>query len=227
MTFAHPERGYSITLPDTWSEPEAGSDAFGMKSTARPAEGGFVLNGRKTFITNAPVADLFVVFAKVDGEHFTAFLVERGFAGVSIGAEEHKMGLHGSSTTPVLLQEARVPADGVLGEVGKGHKVALNTLNYGRFSLGGMCTGGCRAVIGEAARYAAGRRQFGQPIASFGAIKHKLGEMTAREYALESMMYRTAGLIDRRVEATAGKKPGDGMPTLQALDMPKGSPVLQ
>lgn len=179
------------------SETGSGSDALAARTRAtRQADGTWLLTGEKMWISNGGFADLFVVFAKVDGEHFTAFLVERGFAGVSIGAEEHKMGLHGSSTTPVLLQEARVPADGVLGEVGKGHKVALNTLNYGRFSLGGMCTGGCRAVIGEAARYAAGRRQFGQPIASFGAIKHKLGEMVARTYAAESLTYRTAGLFD-------------------------------
>jgi alkylation response protein AidB-like acyl-CoA dehydrogenase len=124
------------------------------------------------------------------------------------------MGLHGSSTTPILLQEVRVPAGNVLGEVGKGHKVALNTLNYGRFSLGAMCSGGCRAAIGAAARYAAQRRQFGQPIASFGAIKHKLGEMTARTYALESLVYRTAGLID----ATLGAAPHDGAAVAKAFE---------
>jgi alkylation response protein AidB-like acyl-CoA dehydrogenase len=112
------------------------------------------------------------------------------------GKEEHKMGLHGSSTTTILLQDVRVPADNVLGEIGRGHKVALNTLNYGRFSLGAMCAGGSRGAIGDAAKYAAGRKQFGQPIAAFGAIKHKLGEMVARTYAAESLAYRTAGLID-------------------------------
>jgi alkylation response protein AidB-like acyl-CoA dehydrogenase len=112
------------------------------------------------------------------------------------------MGLHGSSTTPIILQDARVPAENVLGEVGKGHKVALNTLNFGRFKLGGMCIGGSRMAIGDAARYAAERRQFGQPIATFGAIKHKLGEMTARTYAVESLMYRTAGLIDAALAGT-------------------------
>ena len=108
---------------------------------------------------------MIIVFAKVDGEQFTAFIVERAFPGVSSGKEEHKMGLHGSSTTPILLQDAQVPAENVLGEIGKGHKVALNTLNYGRFNLGAMCVGGCRAAIGDAARYAAQRKQFGQPIA--------------------------------------------------------------
>jgi Acyl-CoA dehydrogenase, C-terminal domain len=148
------------------------------------------------WITNGGFADRFIVFAKVDGEHFSAFIVERGFPGVSTGKEEHKMGLHGSSTTPLILQDAQVPAENLLGEIGKGHKVAFNILNYGRFKLGAMCSGGAQAVVGEAARYAAARRQFGQPIASFGAIRHKLGEMVAREYAVESMLYRTAGLID-------------------------------
>jgi alkylation response protein AidB-like acyl-CoA dehydrogenase len=124
------------------------------------------------------------------------------------------MGLHGSSTTPILLQDARVPADNVLGEIGKGHKVALNTLNYGRFSLGAMCVGGARAAIGDALSYAASRRQFGQPIASFGAIKHKLGEMIARTYAVESLVYRTAGLIDARL---AGAQ-HDGAAVAQAFE---------
>ena len=179
------------------SESGSGSDALAAKTRAtRQADGSWVLNGEKMWITNGGFADVIIVFAKVDGEHFTAFIVERSFPGVSSGKEEHKMGLHGSSTTPILLQEAKVPADNVLGEIGKGHKVALNTLNYGRFSLGSMCAGGCRGVIGDSAKYAAARRQFGQPIASFGAIKHKLGEMTARTYAIESLVYRTAGLID-------------------------------
>src|SRR5262249_35712000 len=116
--------------------------------------------------------------------------------------EEHKMGLHGSSTTPIVLQDAKVPVDNVLGEVGKGHKVALNTLNFGRFKLGAMSGGGCKSAIGEAAQYAAARKQFGQPVAAFGAIKYKLGEMTARTYAVESLMYRTGGLIDAALVAT-------------------------
>jgi alkylation response protein AidB-like acyl-CoA dehydrogenase len=179
------------------SEAGSGSDALAARTHAtRLPDGSWSLTGEKLWISNGGFADLFVVFAKVDGVHFTAFLVERGDQGVSTGAEEHKMGLHGSSTTPVLLQGARVPAGRVLGEIGKGHKVALNTLNYGRLSLGAMCTGGCRAVIAEAVRYAAGRRQFGQAIASFGAIKHKVGEMVARTYASESLTYRTAGLLD-------------------------------
>jgi alkylation response protein AidB-like acyl-CoA dehydrogenase len=186
------------------SETGSGSDAFAAKTGAsRAADGTWILNGEKMWITNGGFADVIIVFAKVDGEHFTAFIVERSFPGVSAGKEEHKMGLHGSSTTPILLQDARVPAANVLGEVGKGHKVALNTLNFGRFKLGAMCVGGSRAAIGDAARYAAERKQFGHPIATFGAIKHKLGEMTARTYAMESLMYRTAGLIDAALADTA------------------------
>src|SRR5437667_4795999 len=200
------------------SEPGSGSDALGAKTRAtKQADGGFVLNGEKTFITNGGFADVFIVFAKVDGELFTAFIVERAFAGVSSGKEEHKMGLHGSSTTPLVLQEVRVPADNLLGEVGKGHKVAFNVLNFGRFKLGGMCSGGAYVAIGEAAKYAAQRQQVGQAIASFGAIKHKLGQMTAWAYAVESMMYRTAGYIDARVEATP-HQPTDGAAALAALE---------
>ena len=197
------------------SESGSGSDALAAKTRAtKQPDGSWVLNGEKMWISNGGFADLIIVFAKVDGEHFTAFIVERAFPGVSSGKEEHKMGLHGSSTTPIVLQDARVPAANVLGEVGKGHKVALNTLNYGRFSLGAMCAGGCRMAVGTAARYAAQRRQFGQPIASFGAIKHKLGEMAARTYALESLVYRTAGLID----VALGAGPHDGATTAKAFE---------
>jgi alkylation response protein AidB-like acyl-CoA dehydrogenase len=189
------------------SESGSGSDALGARAKAtRQADGSFHLTGEKMWITNGGFADVIVVFAKVDGEHFSAFIVERGFGGVTSGKEEHKMGLHGSSTTPLILQEVPVPAGNLLGELGKGHKVAFNVLNFGRFKLGAMCTGGCKAAIGEAARYAAARRQFGQAIASFGAIKHKLGEMTARTYALEALMYRTAGLIDQHMAAAGGER---------------------
>jgi alkylation response protein AidB-like acyl-CoA dehydrogenase len=182
------------------SESGSGSDALGARAKAvRQPDGSFVLNGEKMWITNGGFADFFVVFAKVDGEQFTAFLVERGFPGVSSGSEEHKMGLHGSSTTPLLLQDAAVPAANVLGEIGKGHKVAFNVLNYGRFKLAAMCSGGARVVIGEATQYAKSRQQFGRPIASFGAIHHKLAEMAIRELAVESMLYRTAGLLDKEV----------------------------
>ena len=185
------------------SESGSGSDALAAKTRAtQQPDGSWLLNGEKMWITNGGFADLIVVFAKVDGEQFTAFLVERSFPGVSSGKEEHKMGLHGSSTTSIILQDVHVPADNVLGEVGKGHKVALNTLNYGRFSLGAMCAGGCRGLVGDSVKYATARRQFGKPIAEFGAIRHKLGEMIARTYALESLGYRTAGLIDQALDGT-------------------------
>jgi hypothetical protein len=152
------------------------------------------------WITNGGFADLFIVFAKVDGDQFTALLVERSFPGVSSGKEEHKLGLHGSSTTPLLLEDAVIPPGQVLGEIGKGHKVAFNVLNYGRFKLAAMCSGAARTAIAEAARYASERRQFGQAIARFGAIRHKLAEMAIREFAVESMLYRTAGLIDNGLQ---------------------------
>jgi alkylation response protein AidB-like acyl-CoA dehydrogenase len=184
------------------SETGSGSDALAARTRAtKQVDGSWVLSGEKMWISNGGFADLIIVFARVDGEHFTAFLVERGFSGVSSGKEEHKMGLHGSSTTAILLQDARVPAENVLGEVGKGHKVALNTLNFGRFKLGAMCAGGCRDAIRDSARYAAQRKQFNQPIAAFGAIKHKLGEMTARTYAIEALLYRTTGHIDAALPA--------------------------
>jgi len=186
------------------SESGSGSDALAARTRAvKQADGSWILNGEKMWITNGGFADLFLVFAQADGDQFTAFIVERAF-GVKSGNEEHKMGLHGSSTTPVLLQDVKVPADNVLGEIGKGHKVALNTLNFGRFKLGAMCSGGCREAIGQAAKYAKQRKQFGHPISDFGAIKYKLGEMTARTYALESLMYRTAGLIDATVADAGG-----------------------
>ena len=205
------------------SESGSGSDALGAKARAtRQPDGSFTLSGEKMWITNGGFADLFIVFAKVtddtgDGA-FTAFLVERGFPGVSSGKEEHKMGLHGSSTTPLILQDAKVPATNVLGEIGKGHKVAFNVLNYGRFKLAAMSSGGARAIVGDAATYAAQRKQFGQPIATFGAIKHKLAEIAIREFAVESMLYRTAGLIDAAIDAegpAAGSK-SDGV--LAALE---------
>ena len=197
------------------SESGSGSDALAARTRAtKQPDGSWVLNGEKMWISNGGFADVIIVFAKVDGEHFTAFIVEKSFPGVSSGKEEHKMGLHGSSTTPIILQDAKVPAGNVLGEIGKGHKVALNTLNYGRFSLGAMCTGGSRAAIGDATKYAAQRKQFGQPIGSFGAIKHKLGEMIARTYAIESLTYRTAGLID----ATLAESARDGASVAAALE---------
>ena len=195
------------------SESGSGSDALGARARAtRQPDGSFVLSGEKMWITNGGFADIFIVFAKVD-EAFTAFIVERGFPGVSTGKEEHKLGLLGSSTTPLVLQEAKVPAANLLGEIGRGHKIAFNTLNYGRLKLGAMCSGGARLAIEEAARYAAQRKQFGQPIASFGAIKQKLGDMVSRQYAVEAMLYRTTGLIDGMLQG--GHAPQQILATLE------------
>jgi len=185
------------------SESGSGSDALGARARAtRQPDGSFVLNGEKMWITNGGFADVFIVFAKVDGEAFTAFIVERSFPGVSTGKEEHKLGLHGSSTTPLILQDAKVPAANVLGEIGKGHKVAFNVLNYGRFKLAAMCSGGAKEAIGEATKYAVSRKQFGKSIATFGAIRHKLAEMVIRAYATEAALYRTAGLIDDKLQGS-------------------------
>jgi alkylation response protein AidB-like acyl-CoA dehydrogenase len=162
--------------------PDVVSGAAGARGSRSPDEQATVLFGEKMWITNGGFADVFIVFAKVDGELFTAFIVERGFPGVTTGKEEHKLGLLGSSTTPLILQDARVPAENLLGEVGKGHKIAFNTLNYGRLKLAAMCSGGGRLAIEEAARYAGTRKQFGKPIASFGAIRQKLGDMASRQY---------------------------------------------
>ena len=204
--------------PKPPSLPGSGSDALGAKTRAtRQVDGSYLLSGEKTWITNGGFADLFIVFAKVDGEQFTAFIVERAFGGLTSGNEEHKMGLHGSSTTPILLQDVRVPPENVLGEVGKGHKVAFNVLNFARYKLGAMCSGGAQGAIGESAKYAAQRKQFGQPIASFGAIKHKLGEMVVRAFAVESLIYRTAGMIDTRVSATPHEA-ADQSVVLQAVE---------
>jgi alkylation response protein AidB-like acyl-CoA dehydrogenase len=201
------------------SESGSGSDALGARAKAtRQPDGSWVLNGEKMWITNGGFADIYIVFAKVDGEQFSAFIVEKSFPGVSHGKEEHKMGLHGSSTTPVLLQDARVPAENLLGEIGKGHKIAFNVLNYGRLKLAGMCSGGSKYAIGEATKYALNRRQFGVPIATFGAIRHKLAEMAARAYGVESMLYRTTGLIDEMI-VRGGGTPAAALAALEEFAM--------
>ena len=156
----------------------------------------YILNGTKMWVTNGGIADVYVVFAKVDGEKFTAFIVERNFAGVSPGAEEHKMGIRGSSTTPLNLENVPVPVENVLGEIGKGHLIAFNILNMGRHRLGAGCVGGCKYLLADALKWAKERDAFGRKIADFGMIKEKLGEMVAQIYALESISYRTSGMID-------------------------------
>ena len=184
------------------TEPDSGSDALGAKTSAVLSADGreYVLNGTKQFITNGGIAGLYTVFAKIDRERFTAFLVERSFPGVTAGPEEKKLGIRGSSTTPVVLEDARVPVENVLGEEGKGHKIAFNILNIGRFKLGAAVTGSAKAAFAEGARYANARRQFGVPIATFGAIREKIADGVADIFRSESIVYRVAGLLDRRLE---------------------------
>lgn len=181
------------------TEPEAGSDALNSKTIATLSPDGkyYILNGQKQFISNAGFADLFVTYAKVDGDKFTSFIVERNFEGVSVDEEENKMGMKGSSTRSVIFSEAKVPIENVLGEVGKGHIVAFNTLNIGRFKLGAGCVGSAKNALQDAVAYAKQRVQFGKPIAEFGLIKHKIAEMAIRIFTVESMVYRTAALVDR------------------------------
>src|SRR3989441_6028930 len=185
------------------TESGSGSDAMAAKATARLSADGkeYILNGEKMFITNGGFADIFFVFAKVDGDKFSAFIVERQ-EGLTNGAEEHKMGIKGSSTTTLALSDARTPVENLLGEVGKGHKIAFNILNIGRFKLGAMCAGGMKLMIQESARYANERHQFGKSISSFGAIKSKLGEMAIRTWVGESMIYRTLGMIETAISDT-------------------------
>jgi len=181
------------------TEPEAGSDALNAKTTATLSPDGkyYILNGQKQFITNAGIADLFTTYAKVDGNKFTAFIVERNFEGVSVDEEENKMGVKGSSTRSVIFADVKVPVENLLGEIGKGHIVALNVLNMGRFALGAGNLGGAKRALQEAVTYAKKRVQFGKPIAEFGLIKYKIAEMAIQSFMMESMVYRTGGLTDR------------------------------
>jgi alkylation response protein AidB-like acyl-CoA dehydrogenase len=197
------------------TEAGSGSDAMAAKATARLSEDGthYILNGEKMFITNGGFADIFIVFAKVDGDKFSAFIVERQ-EGLSPGAEEHKMGIKGSSTTPLVLADAKAPVENLLGEVGKGHKIAFNTLNIGRFKLGAMCIGGMKLMLHESIRYANERQQFGKSISSFGAIKSKLGEMAIRTWVGEAMIYRTLGMIEDAI----GQDPNDLEAKMRAIE---------
>jgi alkylation response protein AidB-like acyl-CoA dehydrogenase len=181
------------------TEPEAGSDALNAKTTATLSPDGkyYILNGQKQFITNAGFADVFVTYAKVNGDKFTSFIVERKFEGVSVDEEENKMGIKGSSTRSVIFTNAKVPVENVLGNIGRGHVAAFNSLNIGRLILGGGCVGSTKVALQDAVTYAKQRVQFGKPIAEFGLIKHKIAEMAIRIFTIESMVYRTAALVDR------------------------------
>jgi alkylation response protein AidB-like acyl-CoA dehydrogenase len=168
----------------------------------------YVLNGEKMFITNAGFADVFIVFAKIDGDKFSAFILDKGMEGLSTGAEEKKMGIKGSSTRTVIMQDVKVPVENLLGEVGRGHEIAFNILNVGRFKLGAGAIGGAEVALIEAVQYGKQRKQFGRPIVEFGLLKQKIGESAARIFAAQSMVYRTAGYIDQNI-ATLDKKDPD------------------
>jgi butyryl-CoA dehydrogenase len=188
------------------SEPQAGSDAQNSLTRAvlNPEGTHYILNGQKMWITNGGFADVYVVFAKIDGEKFTAFVVERTFPGFKPGNEEHKMGIHGSSTTPIFLENCKVPKENVLHEIGRGHIVAFNILNAGRFTLGASAVGGSKHVLTTAAKYAKERKAFGKPIGDFGLMKEKLAEMAIQTFAVESMVYRSAGNMESAMVAASG-----------------------
>ncbi|MEP7373785.1 MAG: acyl-CoA dehydrogenase family protein [Chitinophagaceae bacterium] len=191
------------------TEPNSGSDALGAKTTAKLSDDGkyYLLNGQKCWITNGGFAQVYTVFAKVDGDKFTGFIVERGTEGFTQGPEEHKMGIKGSSTVQLYFQDAKVPVENMLGEIGKGHKIAFNILNIGRLKLCAAATGGARRALTDSVVYAKTREQFKQPISNFGAIKHKLAEMAIKVFVAESSLYRTADWIDQKEKEllTSGK----------------------
>jgi len=199
------------------TESGSGSDALAAKTTAKLTEDGkhYILNGQKMWITNAGFADVFIVFAKIDGDKFSAFIVERTFPGVSIAPEEHKMGLNGSSTCAVNLEDAQVPAGNLLGEIGKGHHIAFNILNIGRLKLGVSSIAGAKRLTGIATDYAKQRHQFGVSIASFGLIKHKLAEMALRAYVGECMIYRTVGMIEEAFSAIDRDIPKEALKAIE------------
>jgi len=202
------------------SEASSGSDALNCRARAVPSADGkhYVLNGEKMWITNAGFADLFTVFAKVDGEKFTAFLVERTFPGFSVGAEEHKMGIRGSSTCPIILNDCQVPLENVLGEIGRGHVIAFNILNVGRFKLGAMCVGGARSSLDNAIAYAKQRKAFGKTISDFGLVREKLANMAMLTYVGEALVYRTVGMMDAALSAVDKSAEDASKKTLQAIE---------
>ncbi|MFN4285444.1 MAG: acyl-CoA dehydrogenase family protein [Lacibacter sp.] len=197
------------------TEPNSGSDALSAKTTAKLSEDGkyYILNGQKCWITNGGFADIYTVFAKIDGKDFTAFIVERGMEGFTQGPEEHKMGIKGSSTVQLYFQDCKVPVENVLGEIGKGHVIAFNILNIGRLKLAAAALGGSKRTLNLALEYAQTREQFKQPIINFGAIQHKLAEMATRIWVLESALYRTSKWIDEKEQELLGA----GKPFNEAL----------
>ncbi len=202
------------------TEPHAGSDALAARTRADLSPNGthYILNGQKMWITNGGSADLFTVFAKVGGEKFTAFLVERAFGGVTSGAEEKKMGIKGSSTTAVYFENVKVPVENVLGEIGRGHIIAFNILNMGRLKLGALSVRGAKEVLSVSLKYAKERKAFGTSIGEFGAIQHKLAEMAIRIYAAESIAWRLIGLIDAQLSDFSWDQPNASQTMLKAVE---------
>jgi butyryl-CoA dehydrogenase len=202
------------------SESSSASDSLNCRTRATLAADGkhYILNGEKTWITNAGFADLFTIFAKVNGEKFTAFLVERDFPGFAIGAEEHKMGIRGSSTCPLILTDCKVPVENVLGEIGKGHQIAFNVLNVGRFKLGAGSVGASRSCLESAIAYAKQRKAFGKVIADFGLIREKLANMAVGIFTGESMAYRTVGMMDAAIAALGHAHSGDMSEVRKVID---------
>ncbi|AWO01231.1 acyl-CoA dehydrogenase [Chitinophaga alhagiae] len=202
------------------TEPNSGSDALSAKTSAKLTADGkhYLLNGQKIWITNSGFADVFTVFAKIDGDKFTAFIVDKDTPGFTLGAEEHKMGIKGSSTRQIYFQDAKVPAENVLGEIGKGHLIAFNILNIGRLKLCAAALGGAKGSLNITIQYANTREQFKQPIANFGAIQHKLAEMATRIWVCESALYRTAQLIDQKEQELLAEGKSLGEASLGAAE---------
>jgi len=202
------------------SEPGSGSDALSAKTTAKLNDDKkyYILNGTKMWLSNAGFADVYITFAQIDGDKFTAFIIEKGYPGVSTAPEEKKMGIKGSSTRQLILENAKVPVENIVGEIGKGHLVAFNILNIGRFKLGASAIGGAKNAINEAVKYADQRKQFGKKLHQFPLIKHKLAEMTIRTFVADSMVYRTAGMIDNLVSSVETKSPDASKLILKSIE---------
>jgi butyryl-CoA dehydrogenase len=202
------------------SEATSGSDAMNCRARAVLSPDGkhYILNGEKMWITNAGFADLFTVFAKIDGEKFSAFLIERTFPGFSVGGEEHKMGIRGSSTCPIILNDCKVPVENLLGEIGKGHIIAFNILNIGRFKLGAMCVGGARVSVESAVGYAKQRKAFGKTISEFGLVREKIANMATLIYVGEALVYRTVGMMDELLSEIDSASPDAAKERRKAIE---------
>jgi len=203
------------------SEASSASDAMNAKAKAvlSPDGKAWILNGEKMWLTNAGFADVYITFAKVDGQHFTAFIIDKGSPGVSLGAEEKKTGIKGSSTRPLILQDAKIPKENLLGEIGKGHKIAFNILNIGRFKLGAGVTGGAKLAIKSVIDYGKSRTAFGQPITSFGLVREKIAQMCLLSWVSEAVVYRTAGMIDKNLEGVGLNDPAEALKRIEAYDV--------